>query len=256
MLPGAIGNELDERARYFVGLSANAATRVVSSPVDGMPQAMDGIYPVMGDLSARFSVESARILEGGYDVETGTRWGRYADGFVAVLDRIDGSVIDALNVTAQSAHFVMSAVNAGPVTLPVSGTASYALMGNTSPTDNFGNVGVLGNATLAVDFGNQRVASSLNLSIAGSQWVASTPALDGTAAGGVPIQKGMYFEAAKALNGAGNLAVTVNGNPAFTAGALRGGFFGQTGQAAAVGYALHNAVEVPTTVSGVAVFKR
>ena len=57
--------------------------------------------------------------------------------------------------------------------MPITGAADYTLIGNTSPTNNFGDVGVLGSASFFADFTNMQVSSALDLTIAGSLWVAS-----------------------------------------------------------------------------------
>jgi hypothetical protein len=259
LTPNAALNELDEWTKYRLDIGVNAASRV-SLGADGMPLAFDGSVtrlvtpclecsPYVTDLPARFDASEASVLDGGIDAETGLRWGRYAGGSIAVLDRIDGALLETIELAAQNAHFALTGAASGPVVLPITGTANYTLIGHTSPTDNFGNLGTLGSAALAVDFANQRVSSSVNLSIAGKDWAAST-------IGSVPIYKGTAFFAEKGLSSGGNLEVTVNGSAANTAGNLGGVFAGSTGQAAAVGYSLHQAGSVPTTVTGINVFKR
>lgn len=251
----------DEWTRYRLELGISAASRVSFDPATGAPLAFDASTPVyvppgdcsgctafVNDVPSRFTLDKAILLEGGVDAETGIRWGRYG-GTIGVTDRLDGTALAPIDASVQNAHFAFSSALSGPIALPTSGTASYALIGHTRPTDNFGNVGTLGSATLAVDFANQRVSSSVDLSIAGNNWAAST-------IGSVPIYKGSAFIAEKTLSGAGNLSVTVNGSAAGTAGNLGGGFSGATGQGAAVGYSLHQTGATPTTVTGVTVFKR
>jgi hypothetical protein len=70
--------------------------------------------------------------------------------------------------------------------MPITGTAIYSLVGATSPTDNFGNVGVLGDATFFADFTRQFVSSNLLLTIGPSVWSAS-----GTGTMGVPGNGGL-----------------------------------------------------------------
>jgi hypothetical protein len=57
--------------------------------------------------------------------------------------------------------------------MPVTGVANYSLIGNTSPTDNFGNTGVLGSATFRADFTNQLVDSTLVIDINSANWIAT-----------------------------------------------------------------------------------
>ena len=67
--------------------------------------------------------------------------------------------------------------------MPITGTANYTLIGNTSPTDNFGNVGVLGAASFSADFTNQTVNSTIVLDINNAIWDASGSGLIGGGAG-------------------------------------------------------------------------
>ncbi len=66
--------------------------------------------------------------------------------------------------------------------MPIAGTASYTLIGNTSPTDNFGNTGVLGAATFDADFTNMLVDSTLVIDINGASWTAAGQGSIGAAA--------------------------------------------------------------------------
>jgi hypothetical protein len=49
--------------------------------------------------------------------------------------------------------------------MPQFGTATYALIGATKPTDRDGHVGVLNNASLTADFTHQLVGASLDLTV-------------------------------------------------------------------------------------------
>jgi len=55
--------------------------------------------------------------------------------------------------------------------VPITGTANYAVVGHTSPTDNFGSTGTLNQASLVADFSNQEVAVFLEVGINSSTWV-------------------------------------------------------------------------------------
>jgi hypothetical protein len=203
---------------------------------------------------------SATEPGGGFDSELNVRWGRYANGAIAVNDRITGQTMRVIDTTNQNVHLAISGAMAGPVTLPTSGTANYTLIGNTNPTDNFGHTGTLGSASLGVDFTNQTAAAAVNATVNGHNFVAATPTL---AVGGVPIYKGAGFEA---VTGGGGLTVTVTpagGSPttANTTGVMSGIFTGQTGKGAIVGYSLSTVNALvssgsQTTINGVAVFKR
>ena len=218
------------------------------------------------------SIGNAQIFNSGIDPTTGIRWGRYggpgsaAGDFIGVTDRISGTPLPSIDVgpNTQGVHFIGTGVQSGPTVLPISGIFNYTRVGNTNPTDNFGNVGVLNSAALSADFTNQRVSASVNLTIpvvGGAIWTASTPALNGTATGGVPIQVGTHFGAATGLDGTGNLTVTRAGSDTSTAGRLVGAFTGPTGGGAGVIYSLNQGGNTATnasatTVSGVVGFKR
>jgi hypothetical protein len=57
--------------------------------------------------------------------------------------------------------------------LPVAGTATYIVVGGTSPTDTLGGVGTLGGAFLAADFTNLTVTTTLTLDLNQVNWFAS-----------------------------------------------------------------------------------
>jgi hypothetical protein len=106
--------------------------------------------------------------------------------------------------------------------MPISGFANYTLVGNTSPTDNLGNVGVLGNASFSADFTNQTVNSMLALDIAGANWTAAGNGTIGAMAG-LPAHlfNGIYNNVA--ITGATG---TIIGTGIFS------GFFSQPGPSA------------------------
>ena len=66
--------------------------------------------------------------------------------------------------------------------MPIAGSASYTLIGSTSPTDNLGNTGVLGAATFDADFTNMLVDSTLLIDINGASWSAAGQGNIGAAA--------------------------------------------------------------------------
>lgn len=120
---------------------------------------------------ADFDIGSASNVDTGFDSVTVLRWGRWSGGTAGVT-LSDGS--DAsLDLGAQSIHWVSGPEFTSPPVMPVTGVANYTLVGNTSPTDNFGNTGVLGSATFAADFTNQLVDSTLVIDINSSNWIAT-----------------------------------------------------------------------------------
>jgi len=122
--------------------------------------------PDIGD----FDIGTASNVDTGFDSATVLRWGRWAGGTATVTTQSDGSV-EQIDLGSQSIHWIQGPEGAPPV-MPITGSASYTLVGATSPTDDQGNVGVLGNATFFADFTNMRVDSTLEIDIAGSSWIA------------------------------------------------------------------------------------
>jgi hypothetical protein len=129
-------------------------------------------YPLRaGADTATFDIGSAANVDTGVDAVTVLRWGRWAGG-TAGITLSDGSDASQ-DLGAQSIHWISSPQWAAPPVMPISGTASYTLIGNTPPTDNFGNTGVLGSATFDADFTNMLVDSTLVIDINGANWSAA-----------------------------------------------------------------------------------
>ena len=238
-------------AELPVAFTASSSCTINCGP---FTTSIPAVYAVAG-ASGAASIGSATLLESGYDLATGIRWGRYGNGTIGVNDRVSGTSLGTLDVSQQNSHFIMTSSQSGPTVLPLTGTFNYAFVGGTSPTDSKGNVGApltAANASLTANFSTQKVDAALNnLVVGGNTWSAS--------ATGIPIV-GNIFQAEKKLGGGGNLTVTstLGSN---TSGTLAGAFTGSTGNGAALLYSLNqggNSITNPAavTVSGVAVFKR
>lgn len=215
---------------------------------------MGAVYTAAG-ATGPASIGTATLLESGYDVATGIRWGRYGNGTIGVNDRITGASLGTMDVTTQNTHFIMTGSQSGPTVLPLSGTFSYIFAGGTTPTDSNGNVGTpltSANASLSANFTTQTVDVALtNLVVGPNTWGAS--------ATGIPITNN-FFGADKKLGGGGTLTVT-SSLGTNTAGSLGGVFTGATGGSAAMLYSLNYGGNSATnstavTVSGVAAFRR
>ena len=131
-----------------------------------------GGYPTRtGVNAATFDIGSSANVDTGFDSMTVLRWGRWSGGTASITlsDGTDASQ----DLGAQSIHWISSPDWAAPPIMPITGTASYTLIGSTSPTDNFGNTGVLGSATFDADFTNMRVDSTLSIDINGFNWTAA-----------------------------------------------------------------------------------
>ncbi|MEL7184863.1 MAG: FecR domain-containing protein [Pseudomonadota bacterium] len=195
--------------------------------------------------SATYDIGTSTNVETGFDSMTVLRWGRWSGG-TASITLVDGTDVSQ-SLANQSLHWISGGAGAAPV-MPVTGTANYALVGATPPTDTRGNTGVLGNATFFADFTNLIVDSTLAIDINGMMWTAS-----GSGNLGAAIQLPAHLFA-------GNYSdVTVDGigggNGVFS------GFFSEPGNTSdpafpgGVGltYSLQDA-QGTTTVSGAAAF--
>jgi len=180
-----------------------------------------------------YSMGTATNAQHGFDPDTGIHWGRWSEGTTSV----GGQDLDLSN---QSLHWIYAAAENIPV-LPVSGTASYSLVGNTNPTDSNGAVGFLGSATFSADFTNQTVTSTLAIGFgdvstgAGSVWQASG---SGMIFANTPLFAGNYS------------SVSVDNLTAGNSGSFSG-FFTDNALGAGLSYSLTNGT---TTVSGAAAF--
>ena len=179
-----------------------------------------------------YSIGTAVNVEQGFDDATGLRWGRWSEGAA----NVGGA---ALDLTTRSLHWIYALAPGAPV-LPASGTASYTLIGNTSPTDSAGNTGFLGSATLTANFTNQTVASTLNIGINSQVWQASG---SGSLFSGTAVFAGSY-------------GVNVNnalGSPLATGSGSFTGFFTDGAAGAGLSYSLTSG---STNVSGAAAFQQ
>lgn len=200
-----------------------------------------------GQVTANYGIGSARNVDTGFDTLRVLRWGRWSGGQANV--DLGGGQVDPLDLTNQSLHWISGPAGAPPV-LPITGNASYTLVGATSPTDNFGNSGLLGNATFDADFTNMSVQSTLVIDINSSSWTA-------TGSGGIGSQADPLVPA-HMFNG-NYIDVTVDG----IGGGLGefSGFFSAPGPASnpafpggvGLNYSLQDSGGT-TTVSGAAVF--
>jgi hypothetical protein len=197
-------------------------------------------FPLIADID----IGTATIAESNFDSTTVLRWGRWAGGSVSV-DAGAGQ-IETVDLGAQSLHWVSGPESGAPV-MPITGTASYSLIGSTSPTDNLGNVGVLGSATFDADFTNMLVDSTLVIDINATTWSATGTGRMGAVAG-LPAH---LFS--------GSYAVTIGAS--LTGSGEFSGFFSEPGPASdpaipgGVGltYSLQD-MTGSTVVSGAAVF--
>jgi len=186
-----------------------------------------------GGSHSTYAIGSAQVVQSGIDAETGMVWGRWGGG-TAVVTR--GGQSANLALGNASLHYIFAGSQSGPVALPLTGTASYSVIGSTSPTNSAGGVGTLNGATLNANFTNRTVDATVNFLIAGQTWTG--------AASGMPIYRDQYFSAytGTPIPGLPNPAPLIIGctpNCGVNAtGSFDGFFTGRTGQRAGMVYNL------------------
>lgn len=180
---------------------------------------------------ARYALGSATVQQAGTDPETGLTWGRWSGGTATVTG--SGQTAN-LNLSSSSLHYIFSGTQNAPVNLPLTGTATYDMVGSTSPTDNLGHVGALNSASLAANFTNRTADATVNFAINGQTWNGVANAM--------PIYRDQYFSAytPSMVPGASSTSQLVltcmpNCGP-ISGGSLDGFFAGRTGQGAGVNY--------------------
>jgi hypothetical protein len=151
----------------------------VASDTTGRVTAFTAPFGRLGS-HASYTLGTAQVLQAGADPETGLIWGRWSGGTAQVNGQ-------ALPLTHSSLHYIFAGTQSGPVTLPLTGTATYDVIGNTSPTDFNGHVGTLNNARLDANFSNRTASAAVNISINGQTWNG--------AANNMPIYRDQYFSA-------------------------------------------------------------
>ncbi|MCP4431993.1 MAG: FecR domain-containing protein [Gammaproteobacteria bacterium] len=185
------------------------------------------------------SIGTATTLDLGFDPVTGISWGRWSGGTASFNNSATGANA-SIDLTARSLHWV-SGPDRVDVTLPLSGTINYQLIGNTSPTDNLGNTGVLGAASLSADFNNMTTSTTVDIGINNQVWNAS---------GNGVIQTNGDFAGTMSVTG------TDSSTGAFSGTGSNAGFFTDNAAGAGMGYALEADVNsIPTNVTGTAVFQ-
>ena len=205
----------------------------VASDATGRVTAFSAPFSVTGGSHSNYAIGTAQVVQSGIDPETGMVWGRWGGG-IAVVTREGQSV--NLPLGNASLHYIFAGSQSGPVSLPLTGTASYSVIGSTSPTNSAGGVGTLNSATLNANFTNRTVDASVNILIGAQTWTG--------AANGMPIYRDQYFSAytGTPIAGLPNPAPLVIGcTPscgANASGSFDGFFTGRTGQRAGLTYNL------------------
>ena len=174
---------------------------------------------------------SSTIVDNGFDPTTGLVWGRWSGGTATIGGQTNTSLANS------SLHYIFGATQSGPVSLPMTGTAVYDVVGSTRPTDSLGRTGTFNSATLNANFTARTVDTSVNIAINGQTWNG--------AANGVPIYRDQYFSAYGGSSIPGvprpsQLVITCapNCTPSVPTGSLDGFITGRSGAGAGVMYNL------------------
>ncbi len=138
---------------------------------NGNLTAFPGLYPdSSGPVLALYEQGTSSLVNTGFDPDSGLRWGRWAGGEATATH---GGGTENIDLSQQSLHWIVSRESLEPTVLPISGVADYRLVGNTDPTDNFGNVGFMdGSSHMQADFTNQTVATQIDVGINNQRWSA------------------------------------------------------------------------------------
>ena len=222
---GALGG-----ASYIRSFVTTNRPEEVTIDAQGRASAFAGPYvsgnQLVGHLA--YAQGSAAVIDNGFDATTGLSWGRWSGGSATV----GGQTASLANA---SLHYIFGAAQAGPVSLPLTGTANYDVVGSTRPTDSAGRVGTMNSATLDANFSARTVNASVNVGINGQTWNGSANAM--------PIYRDQYFSAYGGSSIAGVprpaqfvMTCAPSCTPQIAAGSLDGFFTGRTGSGAGLMY--------------------
>ncbi len=220
-------------ASYIRSFATTNRQAEVTVGAAGAVSAFTAPFPVGNELVGHraYAQGTATVVDNGFDPTTGLVWGRWAGGSATIGGQ-------SVNLADRSLHYIFSPTQSGPVSLPLTGSATYDVVGSTRPTDLAGRTGVFNSATLNANFSARTVDTSVNITINGQTWNG--------AANGVPIYRDQYFSAyAGGPNIAGiprpalfNITCTPNCTPTGVTGSLDGFFTGRRGNGAGVMYNL------------------
>ena len=222
-------------ASYIRSFATTNAQAEVTVGASGAVSAFTAPFPAGNEILGHrpYAQGTATITDNGFDPTTGLVWGRWAGGSATIGGQ-------NVNLAQRSLHYIFSPAQSGPVSLPLTGSAVYDVVGSTRPTDLAGHVGVFNSASLNANFSARTVDTSVNITINGQTWNG--------AANGVPIYRDQYFSAyAGGPNIAGiprpavfNITCTPNCTPTGVTGSLDGFFTGRRGNGAGVMYNMNN----------------
>ena len=172
-------------------------------------------------------------------------WGRWEGGAIDIYSPDGSAKLGTINNSNRSAHWITtSSFGTADLQLPLTGTASYTVVGSTSPTDLLGNTGTLGKVTLKADFANAKVDASLNVSFNSptntSDWSMT--------ANNMPLSSKEGFKSNGGPDGIGAIVPTVSCTGrscgSYTTGGIDGHILGNT-QGAIMTYSMATGVVEP-----------
>jgi len=232
--------------------------QVVSATSDGNSRIMDvtnnafGAASVVNNNLTRFqgvavtgqdaviSPGSSNVVDLGFDPVSGIAWGRWSGGSAQV---VTASNVRTPSLESSSLHWVVAPEQNENFALPAQGTASFQLVGNSSPTDNFGHSGILGNATLDANFTTMSVDSSVAIGIDNRVWNGSA--------------QGMSLQSDGAFGGAMNSQVLDANERQFEGTGQAAGFITNGAAGAGMGFVLQSNIDGSShAVTGTAVFQK
>lgn len=143
---------------------------------------MPGIASTVTADAARYTLGSGVQVSSDVSPLVMLRWGRWSGGSATVTNLADNSTY-SLDLSQRSLHWVEGADSATPPVIPQFGSATYALIGATSPTDRAGHSGMLNNASLTADFTHQTVGASLDFTVNSVNFIANGTGTIGASAG-------------------------------------------------------------------------
>jgi hypothetical protein len=132
---------------------------------------MPGIANTVGADAARYTIDSGVQVDSDVSTLVMLRWGRWSGGSATITSLADNTTY-SVDLSQRSIHWVESADSAAPPVIPQFGSATYALIGATSPTDRAGHSGMLNNASLSADFTHQTVGANLDFTVNNVNFVA------------------------------------------------------------------------------------
>ena len=148
--------------------SASERTAQLTTDVAGNLAAFAA--PLAGAKNTVFRLNMGAITDAGFDVATGIRWGRWEGSNLYVTS--PGSATVKSDLAGESLHWLVSSEYGAAPTIPRTGTAEYALIGHTDPTDTLGNIGAFGSASFSADFVNLTVHSAVAVTMGDHNWFA------------------------------------------------------------------------------------